>query len=182
MKQGPERDALIADHYVRLRRLALRAKSRLPASIQVDDLIQEGALGLMWAAERYDLARGKFWTYARRVAYGWMIEANSRQHYKNAKHCELREAREKPAPHERQIAAVEQAIDHQRQAATLRRSLAVLPARTRRLVALYYFEEQTPATIAAGMDVTACRVRQIHREALTRLRREVEMRGLKRAA
>ena len=55
--------------------LAGRLASRLPAHVDVEDLIQVGLMGLLQCAERYDSGRGvKFQTYANRRVQGAMLD------------------------------------------------------------------------------------------------------------
>lgn len=56
--------------------LARRVASSMPHSIELNDLVQDGMLGLIDAARRYDEARGiKFETFAERRVRGAMIDA-----------------------------------------------------------------------------------------------------------
>jgi RNA polymerase sigma factor for flagellar operon FliA len=56
--------------------LARRMASTMPHSIDVSDLVQDGVLGLMDAAHRFDEGRGiKFETFAERRVRGAMIDA-----------------------------------------------------------------------------------------------------------
>lgn len=56
--------------------LARRMASTMPHSIDLGDLVQDGVLGLIDAAERFDEARGiKFETFAERRVRGAMIDA-----------------------------------------------------------------------------------------------------------
>jgi len=56
--------------------LARRMASTMPHSIEVGDLVQDGVLGLIDAAQRFDEARGiKFETFAERRIRGAMIDA-----------------------------------------------------------------------------------------------------------
>src|SRR5512134_3090785 len=56
--------------------LARRMASTMPHSIDLGDLVQDGVLGLMDAANRFDEARGiKFETFAERRVRGAMIDA-----------------------------------------------------------------------------------------------------------
>ena len=62
---GKLRDQLIMDYANLIRFVAQRIASRLPANIEVDDLISSGVIGLMDAIEKYDPSRdNKFKTYA----------------------------------------------------------------------------------------------------------------------
>ncbi len=59
-----------------VRHIAEHMLRRLPRSVDLDDLVQEGLFGLMDAIERYDPDRGyKFKTYAGRRVQGAMIDA-----------------------------------------------------------------------------------------------------------
>src|SRR2546428_12282181 len=56
--------------------LARRMAATMPNSIDIGDLVQEGVLGLIDAAQRFDEARGiKFETFAERRVRGAMIDA-----------------------------------------------------------------------------------------------------------
>jgi RNA polymerase sigma factor for flagellar operon FliA len=56
--------------------LARRVASSMPHSIELNDLVQDGMIGLIDAARRYDEARGiKFETFAERRVRGAMIDA-----------------------------------------------------------------------------------------------------------
>ena len=56
--------------------LARRVASSMPHSIELGDLVQDGMLGLIDAAFRFDEARGiKFETFAERRVRGAMIDA-----------------------------------------------------------------------------------------------------------
>jgi RNA polymerase sigma factor for flagellar operon FliA len=56
--------------------LARRMASTMPNSVEVSDLVQDGVIGLMDAAHRFDEARGiKFETFAERRVRGAMIDA-----------------------------------------------------------------------------------------------------------
>lgn len=58
-------EALVLAHAPLVKRIAYHLLARLPASVQVDDLIQAGMIGLMEAARRYDDGQGaSFETYA----------------------------------------------------------------------------------------------------------------------
>ncbi len=58
-----------------VRYLANRIASRLPAHIDVEDLVQVGLVGLLQSADRYDPGRGvKFQTYANRRVEGAMLD------------------------------------------------------------------------------------------------------------
>ncbi|HHW76420.1 MAG TPA: RNA polymerase sigma factor FliA [Xanthomonadaceae bacterium] len=72
---GDTADGLIARHAPQVKRIAYHLLARLPASVQVDDLIQAGMLGLLEAARRYDPAQGaNFATFAEPRIRGAMLD------------------------------------------------------------------------------------------------------------
>jgi RNA polymerase sigma factor for flagellar operon FliA len=74
-KDSPERARFLESHVDLVRYLALRISARLPASVEMDDLIHDGILGLMDAAERYDPAHGvRFRTYAETRIRGAILD------------------------------------------------------------------------------------------------------------
>ncbi len=70
-----EVDRLVRAHAPLVKRIAYHLLARLPASVQVDDLIQAGMIGLMEAARRYDDGHGaSFETYAGIRIRGTMLD------------------------------------------------------------------------------------------------------------
>ncbi len=58
-------DSLVRQHAPLVKRIAYHLMARLPASVQVDDLIQSGMIGLLEASRKYDASKGaSFETYA----------------------------------------------------------------------------------------------------------------------
>ncbi len=58
-------DRLVRDHAPLVKRIAQHLIARLPSSVQIDDLIQAGMMGLLEAARNYDATKGaSFETYA----------------------------------------------------------------------------------------------------------------------
>jgi len=71
-----ESDALVARHADLVKRIAFHLAGRLPASVEVDDLVQAGMIGLLEAAAHYSADRGaSFETYAGIRIRGAMIDA-----------------------------------------------------------------------------------------------------------
>jgi RNA polymerase sigma factor for flagellar operon FliA len=68
-------DDLVKTHLALVKRIAYHLISRLPSSVQVDDLIQAGLIGLMEAAAHFDATQGaSFETYAGIRVRGAMLD------------------------------------------------------------------------------------------------------------
>lgn len=66
---------LIEEHAPLVKKIALHLLARLPASVQLDDLMQAGMIGLLEASQRYSSARGAtFETYAGIRIRGAMVD------------------------------------------------------------------------------------------------------------
>src|SRR6187455_3813173 len=73
---GGASDALVMRHAELVKRIAYHLAGRLPASVEVADLIQAGMLGLLEAAANYTADRGaSFETYAGIRIRGAMLDA-----------------------------------------------------------------------------------------------------------
>jgi RNA polymerase sigma factor for flagellar operon FliA len=69
------REKFLESHIDLVRYLALRISTRLPSSVEVDDLVHDGILGLLDAAEKYDPVRGvRFRTYAEARIRGAILD------------------------------------------------------------------------------------------------------------
>ncbi|HEY9223975.1 MAG TPA: sigma factor, partial [Variovorax sp.] len=53
-----EKSHLLAQHQPLVRRIALQMLAKLPASVELDDLIQAGMIGLLDASSRYEDGKG----------------------------------------------------------------------------------------------------------------------------
>lgn len=68
-------NARITEFAPLVRRMARHLHARLPASVQIDDIIQAGMIGLMDAASRFEEAQGnQFETYATQRIRGAMLD------------------------------------------------------------------------------------------------------------
>lgn len=70
-----DKESLVRAHLPLVKRIAYHLMSRLPASVEADDLIQAGLIGLLDAAERFDDNQGAhFETYATQRVRGAMLD------------------------------------------------------------------------------------------------------------
>ncbi len=73
--QGGNSDDLVIKHAPLVKRIAYHLMARLPPSVQVDDLIQSGMIGLLEASRNYDASQGaSFETYAGIRIRGSMLD------------------------------------------------------------------------------------------------------------
>jgi RNA polymerase sigma factor for flagellar operon FliA len=114
---------LVEDHAVLVKRIAHHLLARLPDSVQLDDLVQSGMIGLFEAAQNYDNSKGaSFETYAGIRIRGAMLDEvrkgdwiprsvhrNSRRIADAIRDIEMREGRD---AHDQEVAsALEMSLD-----------------------------------------------------------------------
>jgi len=106
-------EALVHQYAPLVKRIALHLLARLPASVQLDDLIQAGMLGLLEASQKYDAARGaSFETYAGiRIRGSMMDEVRKGDWVPRSVHRNARRISE--AIHQVEIASGRDAADHE---------------------------------------------------------------------
>ena len=69
------RDELVEAHRPLVKRIANHLAARMPASVQIDDLVQSGMIGLLEAAKKYDASKGaSFETFAGIRIRGAMLD------------------------------------------------------------------------------------------------------------
>ncbi|ASM34797.1 flagellar biosynthesis sigma factor [Campylobacter sputorum subsp. bubulus] len=70
-----EQDSLVLQYMPALRSMAFRLKERLPASIDVNDLISIGATQMIKMSRKYDKSQNdSFWGYCQKRVYGSMLD------------------------------------------------------------------------------------------------------------
>lgn len=75
VKTGLEKNQYVVQYAPLVKRIAYHMMARLPASVQVDDLIQVGMIGLLDAVSNYDDTQGaQFETYAVQRVRGAMLD------------------------------------------------------------------------------------------------------------
>jgi len=74
-EQMQNQDELVRKHAPLVKRIAYHLMSRLPPTVQIDDLVQSGMIGLLEASRNYDAAQGaSFETYAGIRIRGAMLD------------------------------------------------------------------------------------------------------------
>jgi RNA polymerase sigma factor for flagellar operon FliA len=73
--KNDQKDELLSKHAVLVKKLAYQLKAKLPPSVELDDLIQAGMMGLLDAINRYEDTHGaQFETYAAQRIKGSMLD------------------------------------------------------------------------------------------------------------
>lgn len=210
----------------------------MPHSIDLGDLVQDGVLGLMDAAHRFDEDRGiKFETFAERRVRGAMIDAlrrdawprgvrRVRRELEAAREALRRELGAEPTLSdlaqrvgadetrlERTIVRIntiestsplanletldsaslppvlvpseppapDRVYEQTETRDRMRKAMALLPPRERRIVSLYYFGEATMKQIGRQIGVNESRVSQLHARAIQRLRKILSVKTVETA-
>src|SRR5579862_8242422 len=208
--------------------LARRMACTMPHSIDLGDLVQDGVIGLIDAARRFDDTRGiKFETFAERRVRGAMIDALRRDAWPRGVRRVRRELEAAREELRRELGAEPTLADLARRVGTdearlertivrintiestspianlegldnaslpavlvpseppspervyeetevrdrMRKAIAQLPPRERKIVTLYYFQDATMKQIGDAIGVNESRVSQLHARAIDRLRR-----------
>jgi RNA polymerase sigma factor for flagellar operon FliA len=83
VRESAGRARFLESHVDLVRFLALRIAARVPSSVELDDLVHEGVLGLLDAADRYDPALGvQFRTYAEARIRGAILDGLRRRDWR----------------------------------------------------------------------------------------------------
>jgi len=83
------REALILEHLPMAERLARHLAHKFASHLDIRDLVQEGRVGLIQAADRYRSEDGAFPRFAYLRVRGAIIDANKRRAYKEEQHASL---------------------------------------------------------------------------------------------
>jgi RNA polymerase sigma factor (sigma-70 family) len=182
-----QRDELIVEHFPRCRFVAGALKRRLPPSVDLDDLTQAGAIGLMQAASSFDASRGiKFATYAEFRIRGAMLDYLRRLKFarrsesQRAEHLEPlsldgfatedREGLQDSSP------AFEQTIIARDMA---KQAFQALPrGKGAAICRRYFFRDETQTQIARDAGVSTPRINQVIAECVVVMRERLNARGV----
>jgi RNA polymerase sigma factor for flagellar operon FliA len=161
-----------------VKRIAYHMMMRMPASVQVDDLIQAGMIGLIEAAQKYDSSKGaSFETYAGIRIRGSIVEYFSMLQDSNC--SRLYSYEETFGEEDSNIDASEtssafasplEGLQREGLKKALSAAIVQLPERERMVLALYYNEELNLKEIGLVLGVSESRVSQIHSQAAARLK------------
>ncbi len=183
MEQSAPQSAAVEPHLPLVAAIARAMGRRLPPTVEVDDLINDGVLGLMEALRRYDPQRRVgFTTYAGHRIRGAILDGLRRRDPLPRAY----RRRQKTEPNHRvQFLALDEALmvpdgeegDPEALAveADLRRQvwlgLAALPPRDRQVLVLRMVRGLTLREVAAHLSLSITRVAEIQTRGLARMRR-----------
>ena len=178
-----EQDKLVTANMGYVITLARQYKSDI---LSTDDLVSEGAIGLMKAAEKYDASKGKpFVTFAAPYIRRAIEKAISRL----TTDIDTRSTDESlpigsrnnftllNVLEDKSAMKADATVEESTLTDDLLKCLDVLNEREQRVINLYYgngYERQTMAEIAETMDLKRERVRQIRDQALRKLKKEAK--------
>ena len=168
-----QKETLVHQYADLVKKMAYQIKAKLPASVEADDLIQAGMMGLLDAAGKYQDNQGaQFKTYATQRIHGAIMD-------------ELRSAEliyfEDVHKNEEEDHFLDRFIQNNKSDVingllsrdfkeALKESIDALPEREKMLMGLYYEQELNLKEIGAVMSVTESRVSQMHSQAVARIR------------
>ena len=175
-----EQDKLVTANMGYVVTLARQYKSDI---LSTDDLVSEGAIGLMKAAEKYDASKGKpFVTFAAPYIRRAIEKAISRL----ATDIDTRSTDESlpigsrnnytllNVLEDKNVLQADATVEEATLTDDLLKCLNVLNEREQRIINLYYgngYERQTMAEIAETMELKRERVRQVRDQALRKLKK-----------
>jgi RNA polymerase sigma factor (sigma-70 family) len=162
------RNDLITAHLPMVRTIAKRVAASLPASFELDDLVQSGYLGLLTAASRYAPASHggtPFSAYARLVVHGAIVDSVRRGAYVESTRMSAALVPESTIDTE-----VDSELDRQTELRRLQAAIKKLPQRHARVVRLHYQKDLRLAAVAPILRVGKSRASQLHMEAVRELR------------
>jgi RNA polymerase sigma factor FliA len=178
------RHALIERYLPLCRRIAFATKVLPTAARGAEDLEAAGVIGLIQAVDRFDPSRGiPFEGYAalrvrgavldevRRLddlSRGARLRAREDEHRGAVSLDVLQERGEMGEPAE--IAEVDARAAHDGLRDDVERALAAIPVRERAILASYYSDGLTLATIGRRLGISEARVSQLHSRAIAQLR------------
>ena len=154
--------------------------------LSTDDLVSEGAIGLMKAAEKFDPERGKpFVTFAapyiRRAIETAITKASTDTDVRSTDESLPVGSRNNftllNVLEDKNALQADATVEEATLTDDLLKCLNVLNEREQRVINLYYgngYERQTMAEIAEAMDLKRERVRQIRDQALRKLKKEAK--------
>lgn len=162
------RNALVESHLELVPPIARAIAASLPATFELDDLIQAGYLGLMAAATRYRPQAHNdtpFSAYARPVIRGAILDSVRRGKYVENTRPSISEL-----PHPAVTPEPELELDAARRRERVSEAVDRLAPRLQCVVQLHYGRDERLPAVGRELGVGKSRASQLHMEALRQLR------------
>jgi RNA polymerase sigma factor for flagellar operon FliA len=170
-----ERDALITENIPLVRAIARNLIVRLPPSFELDDLVAAGNIGLIEAAQRFEVERGvPYSAYACRRIRGAMRDSIRRKEWLSATCAPLDE-------HPSYLPDYDRLIERTETAKVVIKCLDDLPDREKQLIESHYYKERYVRDAGREIGVGTDRATQLHKQALDRLEISLRRRGVQQA-
>jgi RNA polymerase sigma factor for flagellar operon FliA len=176
-------DVDVADYLPFVRAIARRLRARLPANIEVDDLVQAGMIGLIDARCRFDPSQGvPFEGFAIKRARGAMLDELRRDDWVPRSVRRGQRANGDAVGEMVSLDDIERAgasadpssvLAHKQAMQALAAMLERLPAREQQVLMLRCEHDMTLKQIAEVLGVTEPRVCQLQAQAIAQLRRRL---------
>ncbi|MBI2355849.1 MAG: FliA/WhiG family RNA polymerase sigma factor [Candidatus Doudnabacteria bacterium] len=142
-----EQEARVLECIPFVEQLARRVAATMPYSVEVNDLVQDGVLGLIDAARRFDKRRGiKFQTFAERRIRGAMIDALRKDAWPRGVRRQRRELEAACEELRRELGEEPSLADLARRLQTSERRLE------KRIIRINIIESTSPLTNSDGVD------------------------------
>jgi RNA polymerase sigma factor for flagellar operon FliA len=181
---GNQMQSLVERHAPLVKRIAYHLLARLPASVQVDDLIQSGMIGLFEAAKNFDGLEAELGRDVKDVEVAEKLDITLDEYHamlSDASNGRIIGIEDLGVSEDVLVTANDQDHDHlfEEQASdafqqALIKNISSLPEREAIVLSLYYNDELNLKEIGEVLSVSESRVSQIHSQALVRLRARMQ--------
>jgi RNA polymerase sigma factor for flagellar operon FliA len=158
-------DSLAVEYLPAVKNLAYRMKSRLPLSVDFDDLVAVATEELIKVSRRYDPKQNdNFWGYARRRVEGAMLD------YLRSLDIVSRGNRKIIKDIEKEIDNINKKIEEEELIEIIKKELYKMDKREQMVIQLYYFEELSLREISEILDISESKISQIHKSVVRKIR------------
>jgi RNA polymerase sigma factor (sigma-70 family) len=160
-------------------KLARCVARHLPSYIELDDLKQDGAIGLMRAVERFSDVYGvPLEVFAAKRIKGAMLDAISGRNRDRAKNLDSVGGRHELASSWQSSTKIELTVDWNTVQKALQEALARLTAQEAAIINMRYREEESLKEIGLALHISVKITSLVHRAALRRMRETLKAYGI----
>lgn len=163
-----EKKISILDYIPLVRTIAYKMSRKMPPSIEEDDLVSSGMIGLINAANRFDPTKGtSFKTYAwGRIEGAMLDELRSLDWVPRLVRSRKTEPYSyKDIPPKDKLIDLDKLVEHKQ----IFDAVKSLSEKEKRVIFLYYYEDMTMKEAGEKLKISEARVCQIHKSAIADL-------------